>query len=128
MVASIGGNTGNQTVALVIRGLALNQLGPTQLRKMFSKEFTIATVNGSLWGSVLGLATLALYHQWPLALVIAAAVLLNLWVAAAAGVLIPLTLQRFGRDPVMGSSVLLTACTDSMGFFIFLALAAVFLV
>ncbi|TAJ55407.1 MAG: magnesium transporter [Nevskiaceae bacterium] len=128
MVASIGGNTGNQTVALVIRGLALNQLGPTQLRKMFSKEFTIATVNGSLWGSVLGVATLALYQQWPLALVIAAAVLLNLWVAAAAGVLIPLTLQRFGRDPVMGSSVLLTACTDSMGFFIFLALAAVFLV
>lgn len=128
MVASIGGNTGNQTVALVIRGLALDQLGPTQLRKMFSKEFAIATINGALWGSVLGVATLALYHQWPLALVIAVAVLLNLWVAAVAGVLIPLTLQRFGRDPVMGSSVLLTAFTDSMGFFIFLALAAVFLV
>jgi magnesium transporter len=128
IVASIGGNTGNQTVALVIRGLTLNQLGPTQLRKMFSKEFAIATINGALWGSVLGVATLLLYHQWPLALVIAAAVLLNLWVAAAAGVLIPLTLQRFGRDPVMGSSVLLTAMTDSMGFFIFLALAAVFLV
>lgn len=128
IVASIGGNTGNQTVALVIRGLALNQLGPTQLRKMFSKEFVIASVNGALWGSVLGVATLLIYHHWPLALVIAVAVLLNLWVAAAAGVLIPLTLQRFGRDPVMGSSVLLTACTDSMGFFIFLALAAVFLV
>lgn len=128
MVASIGGNTGNQTVALVIRGLALDQLGPTQLRKMFSKEFAIATINGALWGSVLGVATLALYHQWPLALVIAVAVMLNLWVAAVAGVLIPLTLQRFGRDPVMGSSVLLTAFTDSMGFFIFLALAAVFLV
>ena len=128
MVASIGGNTGNQTVALVIRGLALNQLGPAQLRKMFSKEFAIATVNGALWGSVLGVATLALYHQWTLALVIAAAVLLNLWVAAAAGVLIPLLLQRFGRDPVMGSSVLLTAMTDSMGFFIFLGLAATFLV
>lgn len=128
IVASIGGNTGNQTVALVIRGLALNQLGPTQLRKMFSKEFAIASVNGLLWGSVLAVVTFALYHQWALALVIAAAVLLNLWVAAAAGVLIPLTLQRFGRDPVMGSSVMLTACTDSMGFFIFLALAAVFLV
>lgn len=128
IVASIGGNTGNQTVALVIRGLTLNQLGPTQLRKMFSKEFAIATINGALWGSVLAVATLALYHQWALSIVIAAAVLLNLWVAAAAGVLIPLTLQRFGRDPVMGSSVLLTAITDSMGFFIFLALAAVFLV
>jgi len=128
IVASIGGNTGNQTVALVIRGLALNQLGPTQLRKMFSKEFGIASINGLLWGGVLGVVTFALYQQWALSLVIAAAVLLNLWVAAAAGVLIPLTLQRFGRDPVMGSSVLLTAFTDSMGFFIFLALAAVFLV
>ena len=128
IVASIGGNTGNQTVALVIRGLALNQLGPTQLRKMFSKEFGIATINGTLWGAVLGVATLLLYQNWALSLVIAGAVLLNLWVAAAAGVLIPLTLSRLDRDPVMGSSVLLTAFTDSMGFFIFLALAAVFLV
>lgn len=128
IVASIGGNTGNQTVALVIRGIALNQLGPAQLRKMFSKEFGIATINGALWGVVLGVTTLALYQNLKLSVVIAVAVLFNLWVAAAAGVLIPLTLQRFGRDPVMGSSVLLTAFTDSMGFFIFLALAAVFLV
>ena len=128
IVASIGGNTGNQTVALVIRGLTLNQLGPAQLRKMFSKELSIATVNGLLWGAVLGISTLVLYGDFKLALTIAAAVLLNLWVAASAGVLIPLTLQRFGRDPVMGSSVLLTAMTDSMGFFIFLGLAALFLV
>jgi len=128
IVASIGGNTGNQTVALVIRGLALNQLGPAQLRKMFSKEFAIATVNGMLWGTILALSTWAIYQNWRLSLTIGAAVLLNLWVAAAAGVLIPLTLQRFGRDPVMGSSVLLTAATDSMGFFIFLGLAALFLI
>lgn len=128
IVASIGGNTGNQTVALVIRGLTLNQLGPAQLRKMFSKEFSIATVNGLLWGSVMGFSTLLLYGKFKLACTIAVAVLLNLWVAAAAGVLIPLTLHRFGRDPVMGSSVLLTAMTDSMGFFIFLGLAALFLV
>jgi magnesium transporter len=128
IVASIGGNTGNQTLALVIRGLALNQLGAAQLRQMFIKEFSIASVNGALWGTALGLSTWALYGQFPLALVIAAALMLNLWVAAAAGVLIPLTLHRFGRDPVMGSSVMLTALTDSMGFFIFLGLAAVFLV
>lgn len=127
IVASIGGNTGNQTVALVIRGIALDQLGPAQLRKMFSKELSIATVNGGIWGFVLGLATLAIYRNPALALVIAASVLLNLWVAAAAGVIIPLTLKQFGRDPVMGSSVLLTAMTDSMGFFIFLGLASVFL-
>lgn len=128
IVASIGGNTGNQTVALVIRGLALEQLGPAQLRQMFAKEFSIATLNGAVWGSVLGVATLIFYQQIPLALVIASAVMLNLWVAAAGGVLVPLTLHHFGRDPVMGSSVILTALTDSMGFFIFLGLAAVFLV
>ncbi|MEK6806767.1 MAG: magnesium transporter [Pseudomonadota bacterium] len=128
IVASIGGNTGNQTVALVIRGLALDQLGPSQLRAMLRKEFAVATVNGLMWGSVLGFTTLLVYQQWALSLVIGSAVLLNLWVAAAGGVFIPLTLQRFGRDPVMGSSVLLTALTDSMGFFIFLGLAAIFLV
>ncbi len=128
IVASIGGNTGNQTVALVIRGLALDQLGPSQLRQMFAKEFSVATLNGALWGSVLAGLTLMLYHDWALAGVIALAVVLNLWVAAGAGVAIPLTLHRFGRDPVMGSSVMLTAITDSMGFFIFLGLAALLLV
>jgi magnesium transporter len=128
IVASIGGNTGNQTLALMIRGLSMDQLGAAQLRKMFTKEFGIATINGLLWGAVLGLVTLALYHDVSLSLVIAAALLMNLWVAATAGVMIPLTLQRFGRDPVMGSSVLLTALTDSAGFFIFLGLAAIFLV
>lgn len=128
IVASIGGNTGNQTLALVIRGLALDQLGPAQLRQMFTKEFSIATLNGLVWGGALGFVTLLLYRDFHLSLVITAALLLNLWVAAAAGVLIPLTLQRFGRDPVMGSSVILTAMTDSMGFFIFLGLATIFLV
>ncbi|HEX4872708.1 MAG TPA: magnesium transporter [Nevskiaceae bacterium] len=127
IVASIGGNTGNQTVALVIRGLALGQLAPTQLRKMFSKELAIATVNGLLWGGVLALFTLLFYRDGDLAVVIAVAVLLNLWVAASAGVLVPVTLHHFGRDPVMGSSVILTGLTDSMGFFIFLGLAGLFL-
>jgi magnesium transporter len=128
MVASIGGNTGTQTMALVIRGLALNQLGPAQLRQMFFKESSIASINGVLWGTVLGVATLVIYRDYRLSIVIAAAVLLNLLLAATAGVLIPLTMQRFGRDPVMGSSVLLTGLTDSAGFFIFLGLAALFLV
>ena len=85
-------------------------------------------LNGAVWGSALGLFTLLIYRDWPLTLVITAATLLELMVAALAGVFIPLLLQRFGRDPVMGSSVILTAITDSMGFFIFLGLAAAFLV
>ncbi len=128
IVASIGGNTGNQTMALVIRGLALGQLGAAQLRKMLTKELAIAALNGVVWGSALGLFTLLLYQNLPLTLVIGGATMLELLVAALAGVFIPLLLQRFGRDPVMGSSVILTAITDSMGFFIFLGLAAVFLI
>ena len=128
IVASIGGNTGNQTMALVIRGLAMGQLGASQLRKMLTKELSIAALNGAVWGTALGLFTLLLYRNLPLTLVITAATMLELIVAALAGVFIPLLLQRFGRDPVMGSSVILTAITDSMGFFIFLGLASVFLI
>ena len=128
IVASIGGNTGNQTMALVIRALSLNQLTGPLLSRMLVKELLIATLNGSIWGSALGLVTFALYQDYRLALVIAAATLGELIVAATAGAMIPVALERFGRDPVLGSSVLLTALTDSMGFFIFLGLASIFLV
>lgn len=128
IVASIGGNSGNQSVALVVRGLALNQLGPVQLRRVLARELGIAAINGIVWGLVLGLATLILYGDPRLALVIAAALLLNLLVAGLVGVCAPAVLHRFGRDPVMGSSIVLTATTDSMGFLIFLGLAAAFLV
>ena len=127
IVASIGGNSGNQSVALVIRGLALNQLGPAQLRRILGRELAIGILNGVVWGTVLGLATLLIYRDPALAVVIAAALMLNLLVAALIGVCAPATLHRFGRDPVMGSSIVLTATTDSMGFLIFLGLAAVFL-
>jgi magnesium transporter len=128
IVASIGGNAGNQSVALVIRALALGQLGPSQLRRVLFREVCIAVINGLMWGTVLGLTTLLLYQDQKLALLIAVALLLNLLVAAVVGVCAPATLHRFGRDPVMGSSILLTATTDSMGFLIFLGLAALFLV
>ncbi|MEQ1439797.1 magnesium transporter [Fontimonas sp. SYSU GA230001] len=128
IVASIGGNTGNQTVALVIRGLALKQLGPAQLGRILMRELKINVINGAAWGLALGLVTLLLYHDIALSAVIAAALLLNLLVAALVGVVAPVALDRFGRDPAMGSSIILTATTDSMGFFIFLGLAAVFLV
>ncbi|HEY0916994.1 MAG TPA: magnesium transporter, partial [Solimonas sp.] len=128
IVASIGGNTGNQSAALVIRGLALGQLSGDQLRRILRRELSISALNGALWGGVLALSTLLLYHQLPLAVVIAVALMLNMCVAALVGVLAPVILHRLGRDPAMGSSIILTATTDSMGFFIFLGLAAVFLV
>ena len=127
VVASIGGNTGNQTVALVIRGLALSQLNASNMWFLLRKELAIGVINGTLWGVVMAAATLALYHSLGLAAVMALAMLLNMVVASAVGVLCPLALERFGRDPVMGSSILLTAITDSMGFLIFLALASALL-
>jgi magnesium transporter len=127
IVASIGGNTGNQTVALVIRGLALSQLTAGNLRFLLRKELAIAVLNGALWGLVMAIATFALYRSAALAGVMALAMLLNMLVASAVGVICPLVLERIGRDPVMGSSILLTAITDSMGFLIFLGLASVLL-
>ncbi len=128
IVASIGGNTGNQAVALVIRGLALNQLGAPQIRRILARELGINAINGLVWGTALGAVTFLIYGNVSLALVIAAALALNMLTAALVGVLAPIVLQRMGRDPVMGSSIVLTATTDSMGFFIFLGLAALFLV
>jgi magnesium transporter len=127
IVASIGGNTGNQTVALMIRGLALDRITPTGVKHLFRKELTVSLLNGLVWGTAMGLTALALYRSAALGLVMAAAVLLNLLVAAVTGTAVPLLLQRLGRDPAQGSSVLLTFTTDSMGFFIFLGLASVFL-
>jgi magnesium transporter len=127
IVASIGGNTGNQTVALVIRGLALSQLNVRNVLFLLRKELTIGAINGVLWGVVMAGATLLLYRSPGLAAVMASAMVLNILLASAVGVLCPMILQRLGRDPVMGSSILLTAITDSMGFFIFLALASMLL-
>ena len=128
IIASLGGNTGTQTMELVIRAMALDQLGSAQLRKTFVKEILVALINGALWGAALGFMTYLLYGKPLLSLVIYGALALELVVAAIAGVGIPVGLKRLGRDPIMGSSVLLTATTDTMGFFIFLGLAAIFLI
>jgi magnesium transporter len=127
IVASMGGNTGNQTVALVIRALALDQLHE-QHGQLVRKELTVSLVNGLMWGAVTGLLAFALYHDAALGAVMMAAVLLNLIVAAVTGIAVPLILHRARRDPAQGASVMLTFITDSMGFFLFLGLARLLLV
>jgi len=127
IIAGIGGNTGNQTIALIIRGLALGQITPANARRLITKELGVALLNGLVWGSVVGVFAWLLYDYPALGGVMALAMLLNLIVAALAGVFIPLTLERIKRDPALGSSVLLTFITDSMGFFIFLGLATILL-
>ncbi len=127
IVAGIGGNSGNQTTALVVRGLALGEIAPENRWHLVFKEFGVGLLNGAVWGATVGVFAYLLYWSLPLGLVMAAAMLLNLLLAALVGVAIPLTLHRLGRDPALGSSVLLTFITDGMGFFIFLGLATVFL-
>lgn len=127
IVAGIGGNTGTQTSTLIIRSLALGLIGPANVRKLISKELGIALLNGLVWGSLIGMVAYGLYRDVELGMVMAMAMMLNLLVAAAMGLAIPLVRHRLNLDPAVGASVLLTAITDSMGFFIFLGLATVFL-
>ncbi len=127
IVAGIGGNSGNQTSTLIVRSLALGQVSAQNARRLLAKELGISTLNGVVWGGVLGMVAGALYRNVALGGVMALAMLLNLVVAALAGIFIPLAMERFGRDPAVGSSVFLTFVTDSMGFFIFLGLATLFL-
>ena len=127
IVASIGGNTGNQTMALIIRALAVDQIQPSGAMRLLKKELVIGLLNGTVWGALIGLFAVLMYAQVGLGVVMSAAVIMNLLVAAAAGVVIPVTLQSTGRDPAQGASVLLTFITDAMGFFLFLVLASVFL-
>jgi magnesium transporter len=123
----VGGNTGNQTLALMIRGFALRQINPGNFGYLVRKEIVVALLNGLLWGSVMGGITWLLYGQLPLAGIMLAAMVLNLLLAALAGLFIPMALKLVRQDPALGSSILLTGLTDSMGFLIFLGLATLFL-
>lgn len=127
IVAGIGGNSGNQTTTMIVRGLALGQVTASSKRALLTKELGVALMNGLLWGGVLGFIAYFIYGNYQLGLVMMAAMTLNLLLAAVMGVMIPMVLTKFGRDPAVGSSVLITAVTDSGGFFIFLGLATVFL-
>jgi magnesium transporter len=128
IIAGIGGNSGNQTTTMIVRALALGQITRDSARPLLIKEIGVAALNGLIWGSVVGLFAFLMYRNWQLGAVMTAAMVLNLLLAALMGVLIPLAMEKLGRDPAMGSSVMITAITDSGGFFIFLGLATLFLV
>ena len=127
IVAGIGGNSGNQTITMIVRSLAMGQLNLSQSGRLLRKEFGVALLNGIIWGSVMGVVSYLLYGSIGIGLVMVAAMTLNLVLAATMGVLIPVIMEKFGRDPALGSSVLITAVTDSGGFMIFLGLATIFL-
>jgi magnesium transporter len=127
IVAGVGGNSGNQTTTMIVRGLALGQISGSNMNSQINKELGVALINGLIWGAVLGVITYFLYSDIRLSFVMMAAITLNLLLAALMGVVIPLVMNKLGRDPAVGSSVMITAMTDSGGFFIFLGLATIFL-
>lgn len=127
IVAGMGGNSGNQTSTLVVRGLALGLINRDNARRLLAKELGISLLNGVVWGGVMGVVAWLLYENAALGAVMATAMLLNLVVAALAGYFAPAIIDKFGRDPAFGSAVLTTFITDSMGFFIFLGLATLVL-
>jgi magnesium transporter len=124
IVASIGGNTGNQTMAVVVRAIATGQLTAANTWRTVRREALIALLNGLTMALLLGSGVALIFGDPLLGGVIAAATLFNLVIAGFAGVLVPLGLKRFGADPAVASSVFVTMITDSMGFLLFLGLAA----
>ncbi len=127
IVASMGGIAGSQTLTLVIRGIALGQVSGSNARRLLSKEIWVSIWNGLIWAVVLAVIADLWFADYRLGLIIAAAIIINLLVAAIAGASIPLLLRRLGADPALGGGVVLTTVTDVVGFFAFLGLATIFL-
>ncbi len=123
IVASIGGSAGGQTMTLTIRHIVLGELSLDTISKRLIRELLISFVNGLGLGGLTGLVVYMLTQNMPLAIVIFLALLTNILVAAFCGALVPQLLHRFKIDPAIGSVILVTTCTDIMGFFLFLSLA-----
>lgn len=128
IVASMGGTTGNQTLAVVVRALATKELTSRNTIRMIVKEFLVGFTNGMLFAGLIGLITHLLFPQYiMISVIIAIAMFIELTIASLAGILVPLTLNRLKADPAISSGVFLIAITDSGGFFVFLGLAKLLL-
>ena len=123
IVAGVGGNAGTQTLAVTVRAIATNQLTGSNRWRAVGREIRVAVLNGLTIAVLIGLGVSLVLSSPSLGGVIAAAMLINIIVAGFAGVIVPLTLERFGADPAVASSVFVTMITDSMGFLAFLGLA-----
>ncbi|HGZ71354.1 MAG TPA: magnesium transporter [Nitratifractor sp.] len=127
IVASMGGNAGTQTLTVMVRQLALEELNWSEAKSMVIREIAVSLLNGLIFAFVMGVIAYFWFHNYKLGFVIAAAMVINLLFAGLFGATIPLLLRRVGIDPAVASSVLLTTVTDVVGFFAFLGLARVIL-
>ncbi len=128
IVAGIGGNSGNQTMTLIIRALAVGRVTPKNVWPLVKREMLVTFLVGLLGSTIAAVFAWLISHSVSIALVMMGAMICNMLVGASIGVLVPVVRARLGKDPAMGSSVLLTFATDSLGFFIFLGLATLFLI
>jgi magnesium transporter len=127
IVASMGGNAGTQSLTVAVRAIATRDLTRTNTWRFISRVGGVGLANGLALAVPLGLLTALIFGSLQLGIVIAAALIINLFVAALGGTLVPLALVRLKFDPALASAVFVTALTDVIGFFAFLGLAAVFL-
>ena len=123
IVASMGGNTGTQALAVTVRRLALGEIEFKDAKSVLKREVTISLVNGLIFGVIMGVIAAVWFDKGMLGVVIGLSMITNLFFAGFFGTIIPLTLRRFNIDPAVGSAVILTTFTDAIGFFSFLGLA-----
>jgi magnesium transporter len=127
IVPSMGGIAGSQTLTLVIRGLALGQLGSSNYRSLIKKEILVGILNGLVWAFVVAAFSIVWFENFSIGAVIGIALVVNLVAGAFAGVLIPLTLRQLNIDPAIAGGVVLTTVTDVIGIVAFLGLATLVL-
>lgn len=127
VVASLGGNAGTQTLAVAVRALASRELNAANATRIVLREMSVGLLNGLTLALLLTAAVFFWQHNVRLCVTLGLALLINLFVASLAGILVPLALDRLGRDPAVSSPVLVTFVTDFMGFLSFLGLAALIL-
>ncbi len=128
IVASMGGIAGSQTLTLIIRGLALGQITPKTYWTLLRKELGVGLLNGLLWAGVIAVVTYFWFNDMIIGAVIGLAIVINILVAAASGVMIPVLLEKVKIDPALSGSVILTTITDVIGFFVFLGLGSILLI
>jgi len=127
IVASMGGNAGTQSLTVVVRQLALGEIAKHDAFRTIKKEVILSLVNGMLFAIIIGIIAAVWFDKGMLGVVIALAMIINLLSAGFFGSVIPLVLKKFGIDPAIGSTVILTTVTDIVGFFAFLGLATIIL-
>ena len=123
IVASMGGNAGTQTMTVTVRALAMRELDGPRLKRLITREMIVGVINGLMFAVLIGVVTWLRFSNVQLGMVIGAAMVINMIVAGTAGILIPLTLDRFRADPAIASAVFVTTITDVIGFFAFLGIA-----